>query len=69
LSTLKEYIGEQTLASLIKLINSKFKKYVKTESLNDRIPAPSAEDNGKFLRVVDGKWSAVELTDVSEVGL
>lgn len=30
-------------------------------------PVTSA-DNGKFLRVVDGAWAAVALTDVSEVG-
>ena len=64
----KEYIGKQTVASLIRMIKTEFKKYVKTSVLNDRIPAPSVEDDGKFLRVVDGKWTAVELTDVSEVG-
>lgn len=32
------------------------------------LPAVTSADNGKFLRVVDGAWSAVALQDVSEVG-
>lgn len=28
----------------------------------------STSDNGKFMRVVNGEWTAVALTDVSEVG-
>ena len=32
------------------------------------VDAITAADNGKFLRVVDGAWAAVLLTDVSEVG-
>ena len=32
------------------------------------VPSVSTADNGKFLRVVDGAWAAVLLTDVSEVG-
>lgn len=32
------------------------------------LPPVAAADNGKFLRVVDGAWAAVHLTDVSEVG-
>lgn len=32
------------------------------------IPTVTDTDNGKFLRVVNGVWSAVALTDVSEVG-
>ncbi len=32
------------------------------------LPAVTTADNGKFLRVVDGAWSAIALTDVSEVG-
>lgn len=64
----KEYLGKQTVASLIRRINAEFKKYAKLDTLNDRIPVPTQSDDGKFLRVVDGKWSPVELTDVSEVG-
>lgn len=64
----KEYLGEQTLAKLISMISAEFKKYVKRSALDSRIPAPTTDDNGKFLRVVDGNWAAVELTDVSEVG-
>ena len=33
------------------------------------IPTPTEEDNGKFLRVVDGAWAAVSLTDVSQEGV
>lgn len=33
------------------------------------LPEVTAEDNGKFLRVVGDAWAAVELQDVSEVGL
>lgn len=32
------------------------------------LPAVTTADDGKFLRVSDGAWSAVALTDVSEVG-
>lgn len=32
------------------------------------VPAVTAADNGAFLRVVNGKWAAAQLTDVSEVG-
>lgn len=33
------------------------------------LPAVTTEDNGKFMRVVDGTWAADALTDVSEVAL
>lgn len=36
--------------------------------INKILPAVTTADNGKFLRVSDGAWSAVALTDVSEVG-
>lgn len=32
------------------------------------LPEITANDNGKFLRVVNGAWAAVALTDVSQVG-
>lgn len=32
------------------------------------LPAVTLADSGKFLRVVDGKWKAVGLTDVSIEG-
>lgn len=32
------------------------------------VPYVDARDNGSFLRVVNGKWAAAQLTDVSEVG-
>lgn len=32
------------------------------------LPTVGAADNGSFLRVVNGKWKAAQLTDVSEVG-
>lgn len=32
------------------------------------LPKVTTEDNGKFLRVSDGAWTSVALTDVSEVG-
>lgn len=32
------------------------------------LPTVGAADNGSFLRVVNGKWAAARLTDVSEVG-
>lgn len=37
-------------------------------AIPDKLPAVTATDNGKFLRVVSGAWSAQALTDVSEVG-
>lgn len=33
------------------------------------LPSVTALDNGKFLRVVNGKWAAIALQDVSVVGL
>lgn len=32
------------------------------------LPTVGAADNGSFMRVVNGKWAAAQLTDVSEVG-
>lgn len=36
--------------------------------VNYFVPYADARDNGSFLRVVNGKWAAAQLTDVSEVG-
>lgn len=33
------------------------------------LPVVTADDNGKIPQVVDGVWSAVSMTDVSEVGM
>ena len=33
------------------------------------LPAVTADDNGKFLRVVNGAWAPAAILDVSEVGL
>lgn len=38
------------------------------EGSNYFVPYVEARDNGSFLRVVNGKWAAAQLTDVSEVG-
>lgn len=72
MSTLKEYIGEQTLASLIKLINSKFKKYVKTSELEERLsdlPAVNASKKkwyelGEYDIDSTGQISAFTFTDL-----
>lgn len=53
---LKEYLGKTTVASLIKLIKTELTKYVKTTSMDDRIPQPTFDDNGKFVRVINGKY-------------
>ena len=50
----KEYLGKTTVASLIRLIKAELSKYVKTTAMDARIPAPTSDDNGKFLRVTDG---------------
>lgn len=75
MSTLKEYIGEQTLASLIRLINSKFKKYVKKDTLDERlaeVPAVDSAEVGQTIVVksVDdtGKPTEWEAADFPEVG-
>ena len=50
-------------------------RHLKAKLLKDyaqkatNVPPVSSTDNGKFLRVVDGVWTAVQLTDVSEVGV
>ena len=38
------------------------------DTLGTALPAVSAADNGKFLRVVSGAWAAQALTNVAEVG-
>lgn len=47
-------------------------KYAKIEYVNakiaENIPAVTASDNGKFLRVVDGAWSAVNIPIAEEAG-
>lgn len=42
-------------------------KYVDDQIKN--LPVVSADDNGKILQVVDGKWAAVAVQNVSEVGM
>ena len=37
-------------------------------SSGEQLPTVTVDDNGKFLRVVDGVWAAVSLTDVSTEG-
>lgn len=49
------------------IITSLLERMSKVES-SVALPIVSATDNGKFLRVVDGVWTAASLTDVSEVG-
>lgn len=39
----------------------------KTATLQSELPAVTTADNGKFLRVSDGVWSAVTLTNAEEV--
>jgi hypothetical protein len=58
---LKEYLGKQTVASLIRLILTELTKYVKHESLDARISPPSTNDNGKYVRVINGKYVPSEL--------
>lgn len=41
---------------------------IKKEFLPDALPEVTTDDNGKFLQVVDGMWTAVSLTNVSEEG-
>lgn len=41
---------------------------IEVKSALSAAPSVTADDNGKFLRVMDGEWAAVALTDVSEVG-
>ena len=43
-------------------------EFYETHYFERLLPTVSAEDNGKFLRVVNGAWAKVALTDVSEVG-
>lgn len=38
------------------------------EASAEGLPIVTSEDNGKFLRVVNGVWAPAALTDVSEVG-
>ena len=47
-------------------------KYAKIEYVNakiaENIPTVTTADNGKFLRVVDGAWSAVNIPIAEEAG-
>jgi hypothetical protein len=63
---LKEYLGKTTVASLIKLIKTELTKYVKTTSMDDRIPQPTVDDNGKFVQVINGKYMPVKVDLPSE---
>ena len=51
-------------------INELYASLEKTSAVESSatLPIISDADNGKFLRVVDGVWTAASLTDVSEVG-
>lgn len=41
----------------------------RAEAASSKVPTVTTQQNGMFLRVVDGRWRPVALTDVSEVGV
>lgn len=42
--------------------------FIKNKPKNS-LPAVTTADNGKLLQVVDGVWTASQITDVSEEGM
>ena len=76
--SLQDYPNNETLMAVINAIdNTKANKNdvdTKDSSLQQqinnivKIPSVTASDNGKFLRVVSGKWSAATILNAEEVG-
>lgn len=58
------YYGSEDQGKVLAVDDKGFPKWKASAAL----PTVGAADNGSFLRVVNGKWAAVQLTDVSEVG-
>ena len=40
--------------------------YYTKEEINSKIPSVTTQDNGKFLRVVNGKWVAASVPNAEE---
>lgn len=58
------YYGKEDQGKVLTVDDRGFPKWKASAAL----PTVGAADNGSFLCVVNGKWAAAQLTDVSEVG-
>lgn len=58
------YYGAEDQGKVLTVDDRGFPKWKASAAL----PTVGASDNGAFMRVVNGAWAAVQLTDVSEVG-
>ena len=69
--------GPQSTGTTLKVISStnastlegKTYDQIVQAAASEALPDVNTEDNGKFLQVVDGKWSVTHLTDVSKEGM
>ena len=63
------WLGDYIMVGVYNDVNGPHTIAIYQDAVNNGLPAVTAADNGKFLRVVDGKLALVALTDVSEVGM
>lgn len=68
--SIKDLLSEETAVQLSERIEENAAAIRENaQSINDliKLPAVTASDNGKFLRVVSGAWAAVAITDADGV--